>query len=41
VFKEAFSFERAIGFAFIWTALVVYAADGLWRNRKAMPLLRR
>jgi chloramphenicol-sensitive protein RarD len=41
VFKEAFSFERAIGFAFIWTALVVYAGDGLWRNRKAMPYLGR
>ena len=41
VFKEAFSFERAIGFAFIWTALVVYAGDGLWRNRKTMPYVGR
>ena len=41
VFKEAFSLERAIGFAFIWTALFVYAADGLWRNRRTMPYLRR
>jgi chloramphenicol-sensitive protein RarD len=41
VFKEAFSFERAIGFAFIWTALVVYAGDGLWRNRRTMPYLNR
>lgn len=37
VFKEAFSLERGVGFAFIWTALVVYAADGLWRNRRQMP----
>ena len=41
VFKEAFSFERAIGFAFIWAALVVYAGDGLWRNRRTMPYLNR
>jgi chloramphenicol-sensitive protein RarD len=41
VFKEAFTLERAIGFAFIWTALVVYAGDGLWRNRKTMPYLGR
>ena len=37
VFKEAFSVERGIGFLFIWTALAVYAVDGLWRNRKQMP----
>jgi len=37
VFKEAFSLERGVGFAFIWTALVIYAADGLWRNRRQMP----
>ena len=34
VFREAFSVERGIGFVFIWTALAVYAADGLWRSRK-------
>jgi chloramphenicol-sensitive protein RarD len=37
VFKEAFTIERGIGFLFIWTALAVYAADGLWRSRKQMP----
>jgi chloramphenicol-sensitive protein RarD len=37
VFKEAFTVERGIGFVFIWTALAVYAADGLWRSRKQMP----
>jgi chloramphenicol-sensitive protein RarD len=36
VFKEAFNMERGIGFAFIWTALAVYAADGLWRNRRQL-----
>jgi chloramphenicol-sensitive protein RarD len=41
VFKEAFSVQRGIGFLFIWTALVVYAADGLWRNRRQMPYFRR
>ncbi len=37
VFKEAFSVERGVGFVFIWTALAVYAADGLWRSRKQLP----
>jgi chloramphenicol-sensitive protein RarD len=41
VFREAFTFERGIGFALIWTALALYAADGLWRNRKTMPYLNR
>lgn len=40
VFNEAFSFSRGIGFAFIWIALAVYAADGLWRSRKASRMLR-
>lgn len=34
VFREAFSLQRGIGFAFIWTALAIYAVDGLWRNRR-------
>lgn len=40
VFNEAFSLSRGIGFAFIWVALAVYAADGLWRSRKARQMLR-
>jgi chloramphenicol-sensitive protein RarD len=32
---EAFTPERAIGFALIWAALVLYAADGLWSARGA------
>jgi chloramphenicol-sensitive protein RarD len=37
VFHEAFTLQRGVGFLFIWTALVVYAGDGLWRSRKQMP----
>jgi chloramphenicol-sensitive protein RarD len=32
---EPFTPERAIGFALIWAALVIYAADGLWSARSA------
>jgi len=34
VFHEAFPWTRAIGFACIWTAVAIYAADGLWRSRR-------
>lgn len=34
VLGEAFGRERAIGFAFIWAALALYAADGLLRTRR-------
>jgi chloramphenicol-sensitive protein RarD len=37
VFQEAFTLQRGVGFLFIWTALAVYAGDGLWRSRKQMP----
>ncbi|MFC3551342.1 EamA family transporter RarD [Lysobacter cavernae] len=37
-FHEAFDYERAIGFAFIWVALVIFAGDGLWRSRRATAL---
>jgi chloramphenicol-sensitive protein RarD len=30
---ESFGRSRALGFALLWTALVLYAADGLWRAR--------
>lgn len=33
VFGEVFGAARAIGFACIWTALAIYAADGVWRLR--------
>lgn len=35
VFHEPFSGPRVLGFALIWTALAIYAADGLWRARRA------
>jgi chloramphenicol-sensitive protein RarD len=35
VLHEAFDRDRAIGFAFIWLALLLYAGDGLLRARKA------
>ncbi len=35
VFREAFDFDRAIGFGFIWVALAIFVADGLRRARRA------
>jgi len=35
VFHEAFDRDRAIGFAFIWLALAIFAIDGLLRARRA------
>jgi chloramphenicol-sensitive protein RarD len=35
VYHEHFGLERGVGFALIWAALLVYAADGLWRARVA------
>ena len=35
LFGEAFSRVHAFGFGLIWTALLIYAADGLWRARAA------
>ena len=37
VLGEAFDINRAIGFGFIWIALIVYAADGLLRARATSP----
>jgi len=33
-FHEPFGRTRAIGFAFIWAALIVYAGEGVWLARK-------
>jgi chloramphenicol-sensitive protein RarD len=33
-FHEAFDRDRAIGFAFIWIALAMYATHGVWRTRR-------
>ena len=35
VLHEPFDRNRAIGFAFIWIALALYAADGLLRARRS------
>ncbi|BCT91990.1 membrane protein [Lysobacter helvus] len=34
VFHEAFDRDRAIGFAFIWIALAIFAIDGVLRSRR-------
>jgi chloramphenicol-sensitive protein RarD len=34
VFREAFPHTRFIGFAIVWSALAIYIADNLWRNRR-------
>ena len=39
VMQEPFDQNRAIGFAFIWAALALYAAEGLLRARRSKPAL--
>jgi chloramphenicol-sensitive protein RarD len=34
LYNEPFAGPRAVGFAFIWTALVLYTAEGLWAGRR-------
>jgi chloramphenicol-sensitive protein RarD len=36
VFREPFRGPRVIGFVLIWTALAMYAIDGMWRSRKLL-----
>jgi chloramphenicol-sensitive protein RarD len=36
VFHEPFEGPRVVGFALIWSALAIYAVDGVWRNRKLL-----
>jgi chloramphenicol-sensitive protein RarD len=35
LYHESFGTALALGFAMIWIALLIYAADGLWRARSA------
>ena len=35
LYHESFRPALAAGFALIWVALLIYAADGLWRSRSA------
>jgi len=32
-YHESFGRSRAAGFCLLWAALVLYAAEGLWRAR--------
>ncbi len=38
IFREPFQGPRVTGFALIWSALAIYAADGVWRSRKGRGL---
>jgi chloramphenicol-sensitive protein RarD len=38
-FHEHFDRTRAIGFAFIWAALLIYAVEGMWLSRKQQRAL--
>lgn len=40
LFREPFGGPRLIGFALIWVALAIYAADGAWRARRMRGALR-
>jgi chloramphenicol-sensitive protein RarD len=40
-YHESFGAQRASGFALLWTALVLYAGDGLWRAHVARRRLGR
>jgi len=33
LYHEGFGPKLALGFALIWVALLIYAADGIWRAR--------
>jgi chloramphenicol-sensitive protein RarD len=35
LFHEAFTADNLVGFTLIWTALALYAAEGMWRARQA------
>lgn len=37
LFREAFTAERMVGFIVIWSALLLYAGEGLWTARRAAP----
>lgn len=38
LFKEPMDGTRLVAFAFIWGALAVYSAEGLWQTRRALAL---
>ena len=40
IFHENFTPQRMTGFIIIWSALVLYASEGLWMSRRAQPSRR-
>ncbi|NCT85045.1 MAG: EamA family transporter RarD [Comamonadaceae bacterium] len=38
LFKESMDASRLVAFGFIWGALAVYSAEGLWQTRRALAL---
>jgi len=38
LFKEPMSATRLVAFGFIWSALAVYSAEGLWQTRRALQV---
>lgn len=38
LFKEPMDATRLVAFGFIWAALVVYSAEGLWQTRRALAV---
>ena len=39
LFREPFEWGRLVGFGFIWAALVLYTAEGVWLHRRRPPLV--
>lgn len=39
IFHEPFAGPRVLGFSLIWTALAIYALDGIWRARRTGAVL--
>ncbi|HZY32911.1 MAG TPA: EamA family transporter RarD [Rhodanobacter sp.] len=38
ILGEAFDRDRAVGFAFIWIALAIFAGEGVWRSQRRVVL---
>ena len=38
ILGEAFDRDRAVGFAFIWIALAIFAGEGVWRSQRRAAL---
>jgi chloramphenicol-sensitive protein RarD len=38
ILGEAFDRDRAVGFAFIWIALAIFAGEGVWRSQRRAVL---